>query len=148
MFSKVLVPLDRSPLAEQALGQAAAIARAAHAEIDVVLVHEPLQFTGYRNGTLNDDMIKAEEAYLESVATELSSSASVPVTHAVVSGSPVDMICARARETGANLIVMTSHGRTGLSRAWLGSVADAVVRRSAVPVLMLRPIDTPPDPPS
>jgi nucleotide-binding universal stress UspA family protein len=145
MFSNVLVPLDRSSLAEQALGQAAAIARASQAAIDLVLVHEPLQLSGYRDGALNDDMVKADEAYLDSVATELSSGASVPVTHAVLRGSPADMICARARETGANLIVMTSHGRTGLSRVWLGSVADAVVRRSTVPVLMLRPIDKPAD---
>jgi nucleotide-binding universal stress UspA family protein len=62
----------------------------------------------------------------------------------MLSGEPVEMICRRAHDIGADLIVMTSHGRTGLSRAWLGSVADAVVRRSTIPVLMLRPVDTTP----
>ena len=47
----------------------------------------------------------------------------------------------RAREIDADLIVMTSHGRTGLSRMWLGSVADGLIRHSRVPVLLLRPID-------
>jgi nucleotide-binding universal stress UspA family protein len=140
VFNRVLVPLDRSSLAEQALGQAAAIARASHGGIDIVLVHEPLQFAGYRDGTLNDDMVEGERAYLESVAAELRSGASVPATHVVVRGAPAEMICARARETGATLVVMTSHGRTGVSRAWLGSVADAVVRCASIPVLMLRPI--------
>jgi nucleotide-binding universal stress UspA family protein len=51
------------------------------------------------------------------------------------------MICQRAHDVDADLIVMTSHGRTGLSRSWLGSVADAVLRRSAVPVLLQRPIE-------
>jgi nucleotide-binding universal stress UspA family protein len=50
----------------------------------------------------------------------------------------VDSICARARDVGADLIVMTSHGRSGFSRAWLGSVADGVVRHAQSPVLMLR----------
>ena len=50
MFKKLLLPLDRSPLAEQAIGQAAAIARAAHASIDIVLVHEPLPFAAFGDG--------------------------------------------------------------------------------------------------
>jgi nucleotide-binding universal stress UspA family protein len=143
MFSKVLVPLDRSSLAEQALGQAAAIARASHAEVDIVLVHEPLQFSGYRGGAVSTGDTQAEEKYIEALAADLGSGASIPVTHAVLHGQPAEMICTRAREIGATLIVMTSHGRTGLSRAWLGSVADAVVRRAAIPVLMLRPVDKP-----
>jgi nucleotide-binding universal stress UspA family protein len=52
-------------------------------------------------------------------------------------GVPVECICDRAAD--ADLIVMTSHGRTGLSRAWLGSVADGIMRRTTIPVLMLRP---------
>jgi nucleotide-binding universal stress UspA family protein len=60
----------------------------------------------------------------------------------VLRGEAVDTICTRAREIDADLIVMTSHGRTGLSRAWLGSVADGVLRHSAIPVLMLRPVES------
>jgi nucleotide-binding universal stress UspA family protein len=65
----------------------------------------------------------------------------VPVDGRVETGNPVDVICRRAREIDADLIVMTSHGRTGLSRMWLGSVADGVMREASVPVLMLRPMD-------
>jgi nucleotide-binding universal stress UspA family protein len=135
MFSKVLVPLDRSSLAEQAVGQAAAIARASHAIMDLVLVHEPLQ-----SGA--NDQLRRDSKYLELVATEVSAGASVPVNHTVTQGAPADAICGRARDIGADLIVMTSHGRTGMSRMWLGSVADAVVRRSSIPVLMLRPVES------
>jgi nucleotide-binding universal stress UspA family protein len=142
MFKKLLIPLDRSPLAEQAIGQAAAIARGAQAAIDVVLVHQPAPFAGFTDAPWNDEESKFERRYVEAVANELASGAGVPVTHSVVGGEAVDMICKRAWDIDADLIVMTSHGRTGLSRAWLGSVASGVVRHSAIPVLMLRPVET------
>jgi nucleotide-binding universal stress UspA family protein len=142
MFRKLLVPLDRSPLAEQAVGQAAAIARASHAEIDLILVHQPLPFAGFSDEPWNAEQWNDEEKYLEWIAGELTSGASIHATHSVLRGEAVDMICKRAWEVDADLIVMTSHGRTGLSRAWLGSVADGVLRHSAVPVLMLRPVES------
>jgi nucleotide-binding universal stress UspA family protein len=142
MFRKLLVPLDRSPLAEQAVGQAAAIARASHAEIDLILVHQPLPFAGFSDEPWNAEQWTDEEKYLEWIASELASGASVQATHTVQRGEAVDIISKRAREVDADLIVMTSHGRTGLSRAWLGSVADGVLRHSAIPVLMLRPLES------
>jgi nucleotide-binding universal stress UspA family protein len=141
MFKKLLVPLDRSPLAEQAIGQAAAIARAAHASIDIVLVHEPLPFAGFGDAPWNAEERKYEDKYLETIADEISTGATVPITHNVMRGEPVEMIYTRACDIDADLIVMTSHGRTGLNRAWLGSVAHGVLRRSVVPVLMLRPME-------
>jgi nucleotide-binding universal stress UspA family protein len=142
MFKKILVPLDRSSLAEQAVGQAVALARAAHAEIDLVTVHQPLLLGGSGDASWNAEQWDDERKYLESIVEELASGASVSPTHAVVRGHTVDMICKRAWDVDADLIVMTSHGRTGLSRAWLGSVADGVLRHSSLPVLMLRPIET------
>ena len=137
MFRKILVPLDRSSLAEQAIGHAASIARESGATIDVALVHEPFTFAGYADLPWDDDPA-AEEKYVETIAAELESGAHVTATHAVLRGAPAEMIVQRAREIGADLIVMTSHGRTGFSRAWLGSVADAVMRNSAIPVLIVR----------
>jgi nucleotide-binding universal stress UspA family protein len=137
MFRKLLVPLDRSSLAEQAIGHAASIARESGASIDLVLVHEPFPFAGYADLPWDDDTT-AEQKYLDAVAGELESGAHVSVTKAVLRGAPAEMIIRRAREIGADLIVMTSHGRTGFSRTWLGSVADAVMRKSAVPVFILR----------
>jgi nucleotide-binding universal stress UspA family protein len=141
MFRKLLIPLDRSALAEQAIGQAAAIARASQAEIDLVLVHQPMPLGGFDDAPWNTELGNEERAYLASVSAEVASGSSVPVTAAVLRGEPVDMICQRIGAMHADVVVMTSHGRTGLSRAWLGSVADGVLRRSAVPVLMLRPIE-------
>jgi nucleotide-binding universal stress UspA family protein len=140
MFRKLLLPLDRSSLAEQAIGHAASIARESGAAIDIVLVHEPFPFAGYADLPWGGDAdATAEQKYLEAVADELKSGAQVTATCSVLRGAPAEMIIRRAREIGADLIVMTSHGRTGLSRTWLGSVADAVMRKSSIPVLMLRP---------
>jgi len=145
MFTKILVPLDRSALAEQAIGRAAAIARQCQAELDLVLVHESL----LPGGAVHEQDVEmgadTDRRYLEMIASELMSGASIPVTTAALRGSPVDVITKRAQDEHVDLIVMTSHGRTGLSRAWLGSVADGVMRHSAVPVLMLRPIAAPND---
>jgi nucleotide-binding universal stress UspA family protein len=139
MFSKILVPLDRSSLAEQAIGQAASIARGSGATIDVMLVHEPFPFAGYADLPWDGGESEAEQTYVEAIAAEITSGAAIPTTSAVLRGAPADMICQRVRDVGAELVVMTSHGRTGFSRTWLGSVADAVMRNSAAPVLMLRP---------
>lgn len=143
MMKKLLIPLDRSPLSEQAVGRAAAIARATQAAIDLVLVHEPFgnTFDIGRNGGAAD--LVEEHQYLESIAGELRAGASVSVTYAVLKGGASEMICERAKEIEADLIVMTSHARTGIGRLWLGSVADAVVRNASVPVLMLRPVERP-----
>ena len=145
MFTKILVPLDRSTLAEQAIGRAAAIARQCQAELDLVLVHESLLPGGPIHAEHAEMGADIDRRYLEAIASELMSGASIPVTFAAMNGSPAEAITRRAQDEHADLIVMTSHGRTGLSRAWLGSVADGVMRQSAVPVLMLRPIAAPHD---
>jgi nucleotide-binding universal stress UspA family protein len=76
--------------------------------------------------------------YLEHMVAKVSEGGGVRPTATVLDGRPAGAICEHAAATGADLIVMTTHGRAGLSRAWLGSVADAVVRHAGVPVLLLR----------
>jgi nucleotide-binding universal stress UspA family protein len=105
------------------------------------MVHEPLPFAGFGDAPWNLEEWKYEDQYLEAIAAEVSTGAAVPVTHNVMGGEAVEMIYLRACDVEADLIVMTSHGRTGLSRWWMGSVAHGVLLRSPVPVLMLRPIE-------
>lgn len=138
MFRKLLVPLDGSPLAEEALGRAAAIARATGAELELVLVHHPFPSEAFEDAPWNAEEWTVERDYLDSMADEVAAGASVAVKRTILKGDPIESLCLHATEANADLIVMTSHGRTGLSRAWLGSVADGVIRRSSVPVLMLR----------
>jgi nucleotide-binding universal stress UspA family protein len=141
MFRKILVPLDRSPLAEEALGAAASIARATDAEIELVLVHQAMPYAGFTDAPWNAAHALEEEKYLGEIADELKSGAAIAVDPIILHGDVVERICERARAGKADLIIMTSHGRTGLARAWLGSVADGVLRKSTLPVLMLRPVE-------
>ena len=141
MFTKVLVPLDRSSLAEQAIGQAAAIARACHATIDLVSVYEPFTFDEINTEPLQPIEWDAMRDYLDEIADELWTGAQVRTTYGRLQGDVVGRISRHARDFGADLIVLTSHGRTGVSRAWLGSVADGLIRYSNIPVLVLRPIE-------
>lgn len=138
MFKHILVPLDGSPLAEEALGMAGSVARASNADISLAMVHEPHARRSRRD---EREAMDRAHRYLESIAEEIWSGAHVPVTHGVLRGDAAEMVCARALDVDADLIVMTSHGRSGLSRAWLGSVTDGVIQRSTLPVLVVRPKD-------
>lgn len=141
MFTRILIPLDGSALAEQALGRAADIARAGRGSLDLVLVHPPIALEQLRTGPWGPADWDAAHRYLEGIANEIATGAGVGVTHALRKGEPVHHICAHADEINADLIVMMSHGRTGFSRLWFGSVADGVMRHANVPVLVLRPVD-------
>lgn len=141
MFRKLLVPLDRSPLAEQAVGQAVAIAKRSNAGIDLVLVHVPTPIDGLTDDEFYGRQWRDELDYLGSIAKEIEVGSNIVSTFAAPEGDVVDEICRRAIEVDADLVVMTTHGRTGLSRAWLGSIADGVMRHAKMPVLMLRPVE-------
>jgi nucleotide-binding universal stress UspA family protein len=142
MFTRILVPLDTSALAEQALPRAAAIAKALGAELLLVLVHEPVPAHGHNDAPWNALGVPMERAYLEGKARELESRFGIRVGTEHPTGSPSQTIIALANARSTDLVVMTTHGRTGLRREWLGSVADTVMRSLDVPVLMLRPIDS------
>jgi len=80
---------------------------------------------------------RAEEEYLAPIAAELRAKG-VRTTTMVRRGEPDGEILAGAREAGADLIAMTTHGRSGLGRLLFGSVAEAVLRQSEVPVFLMR----------
>src|SRR5665213_1065591 len=98
MFKKILVPLDTSELAAQALGTAAAIADESHAGIELLLVHPDPPLIGFSVFPLDPEEEKDDDWYLESVAREFASASSHAIAHAVVRGNPVESICARCHE--------------------------------------------------
>lgn len=132
------MPLDRSAIAEAALLPALALAERRRGEVRLLLVHQPLPFFGFSDAPTYSQQASDELEYLQTISDEMLSSTVNPTT-CVRKGDPVKMICREARESGSDLIVMSSHGRSGLSRAWLGSVTEGVVRQSPVPVLVVRP---------
>jgi nucleotide-binding universal stress UspA family protein len=141
VIRKIVVPLDQSALAEQALGVAVALAHATGASVELLLVHESFAVEGFEESQRPGPRVNRETSYLEKTASDLKSRQSLNASPTLLSGDPAEMICQHAKAIGADIIVMTSHGRTGFSRAWLGSVADRVVREARIPVLLVRPTD-------
>jgi nucleotide-binding universal stress UspA family protein len=145
----ILVPLDGSAFSAAALPAAAAIARRHRAAVHLVSVFTPLlaplPFAGApeRDERLDEEQRAALGRALRRHADRLRDEAGISVTWATVDGDPDDALIAEAKATGADLIVLTSHGAGGFERAWLGSVADALVRRAPAPVLIIRPDGAP-----
>jgi nucleotide-binding universal stress UspA family protein len=143
----VLLPLDGSPFAAQALAWAAAIARKARARLRLVLVHQPPGPPPARGSDrrlwtkIELSLRKAQRDYLRGVAAQVRAEDSLQVATATLDGTPAPAIAAYVREMGVDLVVMTTHGRGGLQRAWLGSVADQLVRSLEIPLLLVRPIE-------
>jgi nucleotide-binding universal stress UspA family protein len=143
MFERMLVPLDGSPRAEQALPVAARLARAAGGSVVLVqVVSPPTDFGGVlapvpllTEQVIEDDLAEATD-YLKTVA-ESPTFGGIDTTK-VMFGSPAQHILATAESRAADLIVLCSHGRTGFTRWVLGSVAHQLVHHSPVPVLVLR----------
>ena len=146
MFRNILVPLDGSPFGEHALPIAYALARRAGAQVHLVRVHEPLAamvpvMAGWAPGAEMEqwtrEVAESQSAYVRGVAEQ--APADVRVTPRLLHGMVLDALEVDAQRIGADLVVMTTHGRGGIARAWLGSVADGLVRRLHVPVLLVRP---------
>lgn len=139
----ILVPLDGSDFAEQAIPVASAVAARWDAPLRLARVHvEVASEVHCADGlVVMDDQRDVESrlhdaAYLEQVRALTSE---VATETAVLEGPVSAALAEDARARGARLVVMTTHGRSGFQRLWLGSVADALVRRSPVPLLVVRP---------
>jgi nucleotide-binding universal stress UspA family protein len=151
MCHSLLVPLDRSSFAEQALPLALSIARRARARLDLVEVHALYALQERHAGRspfepgLDAECKQQEQLYLDATVQWVTSVSGVCATAGVLPGSAVlaatvaDSILERARASRADLIVMATHSRGPLSRLGLGSVADELIRRAPIPVLLVRP---------
>lgn len=137
MIETILMPTDGSPTAQAAADIAKDIALAENASVIVLgVVHTIV----YPDTAAIDSDAAAEPATQAVVDEQVKRMADVgvSVTGRTVHGAQVHQAIADvAKEVGADLIVMGTHGRTGLSRAVIGSVADRVVRHTAVPVLLV-----------
>jgi len=146
MFHRVMVPLDTSAFAEEAVERAALIARGSGATLELVVVHEFPALIPESAASVDALWEKEIEEYRATCmvpeAANLSRNLGINVEVVRLDGAVVPALTAHIAAHGIDLVVMTSHGRTGWGRAWLGSVADGVVRQAGVPVVVLRH-DTP-----
>ena len=141
MYRRVLLPLDGSPMSEQALPYAIAQAGRFQAELILLRVIEP--FAHARGLSLGDLKRIQQQAttwareYLERLAADVRQQG-IPVQTVIVDGRPHVEIPQYAEANQLDLIVMSTRGQSGLSRWLMGSVADRVVRGATVPVLLVR----------
>ena len=149
MYKKILVPLDGSKLAECALPYVEELAKGCDTE-EVILVSVTERVRGYRafedpSQSLGQQLVpeavgkkeKQAQRYLGRIAKAMEAMG-IKVSTEVLLWEPAEAIVGYTKQYGCVLIVMASHGRSGLSRWTHGSVADRVFRGSPVPVLMVR----------
>lgn len=144
-YQKIVVPLDGSGWSQRAVPHAVDIARANKAELILLHVFRPpaAEFTDQlalagQEGQIQQ-MREAMKQYLIGVRTELRNE-DISVRTQVIEGLSVPaIICDYVNEEGVDLVVMSSHGRSGLARFLLGSVAGKVMEGVKVPVLLIHP---------
>jgi nucleotide-binding universal stress UspA family protein len=140
---RILAPLDGSDIGEAALPYAETIAKNSRASVSLLQIISP-------PGTIEANLLggpdwrkfvkamhDAGENYLKGVAERLSDR-DIKVTYEVATGDPADKIVEYATDKGGDLIAMSTHGRTGVARWVLGSVADKVLHGARLPILLVR----------
>jgi nucleotide-binding universal stress UspA family protein len=143
MYRKILVPLDGSDFSECSLSHVKAIATGCRVpEVVIMRVIEKLPETGWISNAEQEIADKSAHdhaiKYLSETAEQLKS-AGLFTTIAVVDGQPAHEIMEYADKNNVDLIIISTHGSSGIARWAFGSVADKVVRHSKVPVLIASP---------
>lgn len=141
LYQQILVPTDGSTEAETVVSHAVYLAKAHDASLHAVYVMNTTSFTGLPMETAwegIDDVLRQEgNAALETVRETVEDDG-LDITCRVLEGSPAREIVRYADEQECDLVVMGTHGRGGINRLLLGSVAEQVVRTCSVPVLTVR----------
>ena len=141
-MKKILIAVDFSDIANTAVEQASMIALATNAEITIMYVAPPdPDYIGFKSMNKNErnelaDVLQKEHHQLQDIAHRLNSQG-IQAKALLVQGEPIDTILQEAKKINCNLIVMGSHGFSGITRALLGSVSEGVLRKSTLPLLIV-----------
>ena len=141
-IKKILVPTDFSPYSDYALQYASMMARAFKARILLIHVIEPLTYSVTDTLTVTNhfEALKTlAKPLLENIRKRFQKKG-LRVEINLLTGVPYREILNKARQTKADMIVMGTHGRTGMEHILLGSVAEKVVRLAPCPVVTVRPV--------
>jgi len=143
MYKKILVPLDGSPIAEAVLPHAEALAKSENAELIILRVPniptgeyialDPIITSAIRQGIRDEASV-----YVADKVNTLKKE-NIKATGVTKEGSVADIILEVAEETHADMIAMSTHGRTGVKRWLMGSVADKIVHHAHIPVMLIHP---------
>ncbi len=142
-FTKILVAVDFSESSECAFDYALTLATQFNAELTIIhVINEPVDLRGFYVPHISFEQLEKEieESAVKMMDTFCSSKLGTFLNYksAIVTGIPYDEITAAAARIDASLIVLGTHGRTGLDRILFGSTAERVVRSASCPVLTVR----------
>jgi nucleotide-binding universal stress UspA family protein len=138
MYSRILIPLDGSKTAEKVLPYARSVARSLKIPVELMAVTEILTLTpgkAHHLDALVDAAILRNQEYLQKIAKTFTG---VGVDYTVEAGAPEEVIITKGAANNGTLIAMATHGRSGIKRWLLGSVAEKVQRGANNPVLLVR----------
>lgn len=142
MYRHILIPTDGSQPAERGLAHGLALAKSIGAKVSVIFVLEPFsEMTGrFLEAVARYAELRKEQAtsVLDRAANAAKEAGVSCETIQVENGQPHEAIIAAARDKGCDLIVMSSHGRSGLSALLVGSVTNKVLTHAKTPVLVCR----------
>jgi nucleotide-binding universal stress UspA family protein len=142
MYRHILIPTDGSELAEHGVANGLALAKSLGAKVSVIVVEEPFDWFGFSGWTPEEiarfvDEPKKHATNVLNRAANAAKEAGVSCeTFQVENKQPYQAIIAAADDEGCDLIVMSSHGRRGLSGVLLGSVTNKVLTHAKMPVLV------------
>jgi nucleotide-binding universal stress UspA family protein len=143
----ILVPLDGSTLAEGALGRAAELAAGAKARLILLRAAQAHPFPGADPIEAQVKVVQEAETYLSGIAEHARALGAPDVRCSVWYGAAAPAVIEAATINHADLIVMMTHGRSGVGRLVMGSVAESVLRGTTIPILLLRdshaPVEAP-----
>ncbi len=143
MYAKILVPLDGSALAERAVGHAIEVAKGTGATIHLIqAVHSPMAGAPEAGQTEENRIVleeaSAADAYLKAIAEKVKAEG-VGVRVAVIEAPADTAILGYAHREDVDVIVMSTHGRSGVGRLLMGSVAEKVMLTTKRPVMLVKP---------
>lgn len=136
-LKRILVPVDFSPCSRKALQYAIPFVQESGGELFLVHVVEPYYVTGELGVNFNElqaDAEKSAKKHLEALQKTVKHGCRI----AVRTGNPAQEIIQEAKASGADMIVISTHGRSGFSHLFMGSVAERVVQHASCPVLVVR----------
>jgi nucleotide-binding universal stress UspA family protein len=140
MFKNIMLPVDGSHFSELALPLAVRVAERSNARLHVVRVHTPPVATAESIVNADyEDLVRDWERDSLQVALERATASGIAATAHLIDGPIVHALQKYIEAAAIDLVVMSTHGRSGIKRAVLGSVAEQCVRKTEVPILLLRP---------
>jgi nucleotide-binding universal stress UspA family protein len=152
MYRRIMVPLDGSKMAECVIPHVETVAKLSNASVELVHVIEPVELPTRGGLALSvDDLKQIEEHskqeaenYLREIVGRLKS-AGIKSHSKLLTGKAADSLVDYIQENNFDLVIMATHGRSGISRWFWGSVADKILYSSQIPVLLVRSRECMPD---